>query len=327
MASAADIPAELFEDILFYVCGGSSAFWDLSPGLPVWKEAIKTLTACSLTCVYWARICRRTIFSRLRFHNYKDICAFLSLVENTPETFTPASEYVWLAVMVQRVEDRPWLHLLQLRPSLVQNMLHAFVDFTFIDSATPNEDNQARRPVHLRLFSGLPRSLPSSCHRCDSFTVCNPRFRDASDLISLLNKFSARRPRSYGLQLTLDKVSWDDTTLLGFQNGLTISEPLATPFRYAHVVVTNSTNSAETAWLAYSSQATLPHQVPFGTSTTSMGNDVLPLQLQPTAQRVALEIGKIVCQARGTVARFALLLTAEDQYSYNNLGGLFNYQW
>ncbi|KAI0791548.1 hypothetical protein BC629DRAFT_369065 [Irpex lacteus] len=111
MATGADIPPELIQRILFDVCEDADKLLDLGTTVPNRKEAIKNITACSLTCVYWAHICRWQLFCIVCIKSYEDMRAFLALVVNTPTKFLPISQHMSSATLVQRVGDRPWLHL------------------------------------------------------------------------------------------------------------------------------------------------------------------------------------------------------------------------
>lgn len=192
MATGADIPPELVEQILRDVCENAEGLLDpsLRKAVPNQKEAIKSVTACSLTCVYWARICRQKLFRSVSFKNYKDMCAFQSLVINTPTRFTPISEYVLYAVLVQRVGDRPWLHLLLMQPSSFQlwGRRSRYLHFCIEDS--PNYGTGPQRSISQRLFASLPKTPPSSCLQCDGLTIDKPHFVTPHGLTSLVQKFS-----------------------------------------------------------------------------------------------------------------------------------------
>ena len=80
MATGATIPPELFKVILFYVCKHAIGLLDPLLAMPNRKEAVRDITVCSLTCLYWARIYREAIFDRISIKSYEDLRAFPSLV-------------------------------------------------------------------------------------------------------------------------------------------------------------------------------------------------------------------------------------------------------
>lgn len=121
MVNAADIPPELFNDILDYVCEDmrNMAMLPHPSGLkPINIEKRRRIAACSLTCFHWARICRRALFRYICIKNREDLLTFQSLIAKTPGRLTSIAEFVWVATLVQRAEDRPRLHTLHMQPSL-----------------------------------------------------------------------------------------------------------------------------------------------------------------------------------------------------------------
>ncbi|KAI0798703.1 hypothetical protein BC629DRAFT_243213 [Irpex lacteus] len=215
VAAAATLPPELFDSILFYVCEFAVDLLDPEAMTPSRKQTIKDITACSLTCVYWARICRERIFKKIWIKNYEDLCAFSSLASSTPKGFKPISALAERATLVLHIADRPWLHLLRLQPSLIPEMPlvrnYASIHFRIIDSSSADSDTP-RRPTYRCVFSGLPRALPASCHQCDDLTIRNPYFQTERDVKSLLAKFGRRPyPRKHivAWNITLLDVTWD----------------------------------------------------------------------------------------------------------------------
>ena len=69
MATAADLPEELFATVLAYVCPD---LYDCATA-----EEKRLLSACSLTCVWWAQQCRRHIFEMLTLRSANDARARL----------------------------------------------------------------------------------------------------------------------------------------------------------------------------------------------------------------------------------------------------------
>ncbi|KAI0768367.1 hypothetical protein BC629DRAFT_866223 [Irpex lacteus] len=193
MATAADLPPELFRRILLDVCEGAEQplVLDLNQELTNRKEAVMAVSACSLTCLYWARICREQLFREVRIKSYKDVRAFSWLVSNTPKRLTPISKYVRWVTLVQRVGERPWIHLLWLQPSLclLRGGVNIHFEINNEDSDTPRDATTPQRSTSRRLFAGLPRTPPSSCYQCNTLMINRPHFVTLQDFTSLLRKF------------------------------------------------------------------------------------------------------------------------------------------
>lgn len=278
MATGADIPPELFRRILRDVCEDAEWLLDLTETGLNRKETIKSVTACSLTCVYWARICRGQLFRRVWIKNYEDMCAFRSLVVNTPTGFTPISEYVLETTLVQRVGDRPWLHLIRMQPSLLPWRRPGGLPWLyFCIEDSPNYGTRPQRSISQRLFASLPRIPPSSCLQCGSLTIDKPHFVTPHDLTSLLQKFS-RFP-----YLCLTNVGW--SMRVDLANDVLARHSLNMSSRGFTVRVHSSNYTAETAWLALTTMLRY-----------SLEERGVKLQVLPSAQRVIIDISRCLCQ-------------------------------
>ncbi|KAI0798465.1 hypothetical protein BC629DRAFT_1438918 [Irpex lacteus] len=203
MVTGADIPPELFRRILFDVCEDADSLLNtvdeeviihLNPGIQVLKrkEAIKNITACSLTCVYWASICRERLFEKVWIKHSEDMRAFSSLVASTPKRLQPIASHVFSVTLLQRVGDRPWVHLLHMQPSLFSLRRDVRVYFHIEDPF--GYDLRAaiiipQRSSHQRLFAAVPRTPPSSCLQCKGLTINNTHFATPHNLTSLLGSF------------------------------------------------------------------------------------------------------------------------------------------
>ncbi|KAI0798652.1 hypothetical protein BC629DRAFT_237839 [Irpex lacteus] len=274
MATGADIPPELVEQILLDVCEGAWRLLDLDETVPNRKDAIKNVTACSLTCVYWAHICRKQLFCSVRIKNYEDMRAFVSLVVNTPTRFAPISEYVFYATLVQRVGDRPWLYLFRIQSCLTRLLQSSRIDFHIEDS--PNYGTGPQRSISQRLFASLPRTPPSSCLQCEDLIIDKPHFVTPHDLASFLRKFS----RFDSLRLT--NVTW--SAQVDFASDLLVWNPLDVS-RWFDVRVYSSKYTLETTWLALITMLRY-----------SLDERVVQLQVLPSAQQVILDISGCLCQ-------------------------------
>lgn len=252
MAAAANIPPELFDNILSHigadliVHGGELSFW---------RTAIRHLTTCSLVCVYWSNICRPRIFERVWIKNLDSFRSFLQLVLRTPSGFTPISHYLRNANLIQHVEDKPWIHLLQMQPSFLQILQPATIRFTL--------DGFSRRPINnfqlqnnarvtpSHFFAGIPRSLLPSCYRCHTLTIKDLHFDSVRSFKQLLRRFTFRT--LHGLvwpSLDLINVSWGGQFVA--PDARHINSLLDITIHPVTISTFGTSNNAETAWLAYS---------------------------------------------------------------------------
>lgn len=308
MAIGADIPPELFRRILFDVCEDAEWLLDLIQTVPNRKEAIKNVTACSLTCVYWAHICREKLFCSVWIKSYEDMCAFRLLASNTPTKFTPISEHVSWVTLVQRVGDRPWFHLIQMQPSLFQfwPLLHSDVSICYHIEDSPNDATSLQSSTSQRLFASLPRIPPSSCLQCADLTFDNPYLVTPHDLASLLQKFSGYD------DLHLTNVIWSAQADFA-SDLLTRDLLLIPPFSHLNVEVYCSAYAAETAWVTFSTGLRVRDLSTQASTVTSASeydeydkNKHRPtLQVLSSAQRAIFDICKAVCKVSSlNCARF-----------------------
>lgn len=294
MAIAADIPPELFTDVLFYVCEHAWKLLDLSEDVPSRKEDIANVAACSCTCTYWAYLCRKQLFRRAWIKNYEDMRAFSSLLLSTPKGLTPVSEYLQYVTLAQRVGDRPWIHLLRLQPSLLS--LGQSVDIRFHILNSPSDTgaiDTSGCSISQRLFACLPRTLPSSCLQCDHLIIDKPHFATPRDLTSLLDRFLQRD------KLELIDVTWDAQA--HFEGDLFTRDSLWIFPSYAYVTVFGSRYTAETAWLAFvTTQRHLSRQrstIPRTSHYSMLDADPVPaLQVLPSALQAIWDMSKFLCE-------------------------------
>lgn len=226
--------------------------------------------------------------------NYEDMRAFRSLVVNTPTRFAPISEYVFYATLVQRVGDRPWLHLLLMQASLFQlwQLRQPDVRIYFRIEESLNDATSLRSSTSQRLFASLPRTPPSSCLQCTKLTIDKPHFMTPHDLTTLLQKFSG-----YG-NLRLRNVTW--SAQADFASDLLARDLLLISlFSKLDVEVYHSAYTVETAWLAFS---TILRGLSTQASTVTSASEYdenkpgTTLQVLWSAQRAILDICKSVCK-------------------------------
>lgn len=201
------------------------------------------------------------------------MCAFRSLVVNTPTRFAPISEYVSWATLMQRVGERPLLHLSGMQPSL----FHSQCRFHFPVEDSPNDATSSQRSISQRLFASLPKTPPLSCLQCYGLTIDKPHFVTPHDLTSLLQKFSGY------YHLCLTNVAW--SAQVDLASDVLARHSLNMSSREFSVRVHSSNYTAETTWLALTTMLRYPSD-----------DRTVNLQVLPSAQRVILDISRCLCQ-------------------------------
>ncbi|KAI0797290.1 hypothetical protein BC629DRAFT_1592334 [Irpex lacteus] len=293
MATGADIPPELFKRILEDVCEDASDLLNLNTDVPNRKKAVKNVTACSLTCVYWAQICRQKLFGTVWIKSYEDMRAFSSLVANTPKRFQPISNYVGSAYLEQRVGDRPWIHLLRMQPSLFPCKYLQLVLIIFKGSGSTNVAVASHYLTYRRLFTGLPRTPPPFCLQCDRLSIENARFVAPYHLTSLLGILSTTTG-----ELRLHNVIWDAQAR--FASNLLTSEPLQIPEDIDFsVTVRDSQYLAEAAWIAFATRF----------RRISQSTILPPLHRNPERSISAVKVLRILSPAQQAILGICTLLS------------------
>ncbi|KAI0693468.1 hypothetical protein BC835DRAFT_1071915 [Cytidiella melzeri] len=292
MATAADIPPELFKHILYHVGSGSQVLRQF--GSQERRDTITHLASCSLTCVYWAHASRPKLFEAIRLQCLEDLQGLSSLVLDTPKGFTPVSEYIHYAELVQRADERFWLHALPLHPSnglgvLTSRDTPVFVDISIVGPASADSRHFTRR-----LSTGLPRNLPSHIVHCDSLTLKNCHLQTLGGFERSLLAFAASRMFS-SLWVHLVNCTWD-----GFRvaNALLSGSPFKLPPYFVHVTARDCSNNVESAWAAFA----------FGEQICCRWSDhSLPLLLHPSDLRVIHQVSRILHQSIESVVSAQLV--------------------
>lgn len=144
-SKAAEIPEELFEDILEYACGGSISKPD--------REAKGHISTFAMVCRYWARMCRRELFRDITLRTPDDANRFREIL-STPALpgLEAVSELVWNLHAAPDNRDEPWLHLLFLL------VIPGLWDARFLSVKPLPSGGKPWRNIH----PSLPRSLPGS---------------------------------------------------------------------------------------------------------------------------------------------------------------------
>ncbi len=153
------------------------------------------LASCSLTCRYWARQCRPSIFGRIKLLSRVDVLTLLSFLELPRSNIAPHIRYVSLEHKESCEPYEPWLHLFV---ALVHKLgPHVRWDLTLIDITSPP------RPQSLRsIYRGLPRPLPSPSSLV-ALQLTNYHLRTFTNLIVLVASLPSLE------QLSCTRLSWD----------------------------------------------------------------------------------------------------------------------
>ena len=113
---AASIPPELFKNILAYV-GSAGRPGYVSDGVRTYfdvdvrREEMKQLSACALTCVYWAQSTRERMFQFLILRSSKDMSGYLSLLRAAQSPrIPPICDILQYLAVYYTLGDHPWFH-------------------------------------------------------------------------------------------------------------------------------------------------------------------------------------------------------------------------
>ncbi|KAI0704349.1 hypothetical protein BC835DRAFT_1516986 [Cytidiella melzeri] len=284
----ATVPPELFQAILYYV--GCDEYYALSRSpqrfdLQESRNMLRHLASCSLTCVYWAHACRPKLFEYIRVQKLDDWLELSSLILNTPQRFTPVSAYIRYVLLVQRLDERSWLHTLSLQPSydlgkLISRPSEVVVDIAVVGLSSVGQSSE---PLTLpRLFADLP-SLPPHILRCHSILLQHCHFRSSSELKTSLLAFAT--PSSHW-HLDLVDCTWG-TNPNRVTNTLPVfaGPPLRLTFSPVCISALGCSNNVELAWAAFTCRGQMDR------------HDTLSILLHSSDQRVIYEISHIMHQS------------------------------
>lgn len=217
-ASAAHLPPELFSVILGYV--GDDCLMGSSS---MKKAAKKRVSACSLTCLYWAQLCRPHIFSTITLcslQDIRDIQAFATSSCHFPR-LTPMTMYIGRFVVEHRLGSRPWIHN-------VYALLRSLKMPMFNTSTKAEEISRLKWSIQLRIVDthspsglgvptaysplsvGLPRTLPTYFRRYDHFYLQNIGVTDFACVQRLIRDVCFV---PYDNNIRIKNIIWTENTL------------------------------------------------------------------------------------------------------------------
>ncbi|KAI0683938.1 hypothetical protein BC835DRAFT_1392536 [Cytidiella melzeri] len=243
MAIAADLPPELFPYILHHVRPSMLEEF----GSQEKRGVVRHLASCSLTCLFWAHACRPKIFEAVQVHSIDDLHALSELVVNTPRRLTSISEYIQYAQLVQRLDERSWLHTLSLQPPLGVEVLTSTQTRVEACIVGPSSADLEVGPFTIhRLFADLPRTPPSHLLRCDTLLLQDCHFRTLGDFKRSLLAFYGLVSRQFRLHVvnsTLDN-------RIRVANGVIAGRPLKLLPCSFSIEARGCSNTVELAWTA-----------------------------------------------------------------------------
>ncbi|KAI0084318.1 hypothetical protein BDY19DRAFT_542839 [Irpex rosettiformis] len=202
----ASIPPELFEDILFYVGDGDRLMPSEDPTAR--REEMKHLSACALTCVYWAQLTRVDMFQRLVLRSSKDISGLRSLLRaSSSDRLDPIGTFFEELVIYYKLDDVPWFHNV---PGLVASGADV-LDSVCLHVLGPVPPaftaGNTRQSILHPLFFAVPRVIPmTSFHKFYVHVyVENIHFTHPTMLYNLLQDCKLLHPWN----MTCRNLTWD----------------------------------------------------------------------------------------------------------------------
>ncbi|KAI0092282.1 hypothetical protein BDY19DRAFT_590732 [Irpex rosettiformis] len=200
---AESIPPELFKNILIYV--GDEGRLEPCEDPTARREEMRHLSACSLTCVYWAQLTRKRMLDTLVLRSGKDLYGLRLLHRASSSDRLPSiGELLRELAIFYKLGDLPWFHNVS---GLVASGLNR-VYFHVLGPVPPAfTAGNTRRSVLHPLFFAVPRVFPmASFHKLyvDVY-VEDIHFTHPNMLRNLLQDCKSLHPFSiYCINLTWD---------------------------------------------------------------------------------------------------------------------------
>ncbi|KAI0085252.1 hypothetical protein BDY19DRAFT_967000 [Irpex rosettiformis] len=219
LAASARIPQELFKSILIYVGEDDRLFghYGLRIDTKIRREQMQHLSACSLTCFYWAKFTRAHMFKMLILRSPQDVRDLRALLHfSSSQRLAPIGNYLWHLVVEYHFNNYFWLYnlrgLLQdwTRRAPAGQSFHE-VDIHVSGPAPAITTALGRRTVRHPLFHSLPRIIPMPFIDADVVVYLfldDVHFADHAGLQNLIQDLNFR-----GLiakDIYCRNLSWDD---------------------------------------------------------------------------------------------------------------------
>lgn len=204
-ATAMDLPEELFEVVVTFLCDTEIPIGDDTPfNLPR-----KQLGRLALTCRYWAHHIRARQFSKAVLRSRDDALAFLSFAK-WDNPLGIAAFVTWLD-LEYTISELPWIHLVFMASD---QFPRARTTYLTLKGSSGSSSPERPVPVLLRsIHQSLPRSFPTSLSKCHRLTVRDVHFLSYEHLESLMRSINyifaaGLYPSAASKPYTLSGVSW-----------------------------------------------------------------------------------------------------------------------
>ena len=215
---AASIPPELFKNVLAYVGDeyllANRDIWDTtSPNhvsaVAARRDEMRHLSACALTCVYWAQLTRARMFRQLILRSSKDMSGLLSLLR-APQSprIPPICDILRYLPVFYTLGDLLWFHNIAGLRSRFQISHLRWLKLYITGPATPAFVAASTRGSMLHpLFFATPRVLPVTLSEgCKfMFHIQNIHLPNPTMLSNLVQDCLSLLPRS----VDCTNLTWD----------------------------------------------------------------------------------------------------------------------
>lgn len=171
---AVQLPPELFQLIIHFLCGGYSKHFTRAEGsveqrLDVSKRELGT---CSLVCRHWASRLRPDIFAKLSLRSRVDAESFFDLAQSSiwpRNSIQSVTAYVKSLKLEQDIHSPTFIHLfthfvpnIQLLLPNLGSIRVSIQALPPIPALTPIDKLEDQMPTPQSLYGSLPRRLPAS---------------------------------------------------------------------------------------------------------------------------------------------------------------------
>lgn len=255
VATAADLPPELFPIIIGYVTDAAQGRHFLSL-----EGTKKHLAACSLTCLWWAQQCRPHMFQYLTLRSADDICVLRSLLASRTGRLPSIQGFIGTIQLEQSMVGPAWMYRAFLDPFLSTKRKYlTIIRPTPTKRTSPHasaSSSHAGEPTpacNSVLFSEVPRTLPLSLRRCRGVSLKNLYFDTLQDVLNLLKE------TVIDTTITFEGVTWGRTAGLSHQSSMGLVIP-RTPTEYFFIrALGQCTDPIRLVWYGFYTWTTMVH--------------------------------------------------------------------